>query len=289
MLWSALEECDRQVAGSVNTDSNIKNKPKDNKPKTKSKKRGKLTKVKILKGQRLMDMFVIKVEERGPENIEIESDDGEELLLCEAELEKQFTNFIACTEKLQQYGSVKEVRSKDPIGMEAFPSSLVSCVVTNQFELTSVWDDNYSKNIQFSAQQTNNNILCTSSNIKRDDDVRVVQYEGGGQVCVSDIYTSSRSSMENISENSMTGGAGRQSECGSSRIQPRQGDVCGQVASLSQLHSRHEKQMEARSRTPLWLRWERRVTKTIFQRGGEARKFLSAVRILHSVRHCQQA
>ena len=112
---------------------------------------------------------------------------------------------------------------------------------------------------------------------------------GGGQVCVSDIYTSSRSSMENISENSMTGGAGRQSECGSSRIQPRQGDECGQVASLSQLQSRHEKQMEARSRTALWLRWERRVTKTIFQRGGEARKFLSAVRILHSVRHCQQA
>ena len=82
VLWSALEECDRQAAGSVNTDSNIKNKPKDNKPKTKSKKRGKLTKVKIMKGQRLMDMFVIKVEERRPENIEIETDDGEELLLC---------------------------------------------------------------------------------------------------------------------------------------------------------------------------------------------------------------
>ena len=89
---------------------------------------------------------------------------------------------IACTDKLQQYGSLKEVRSKDPIGMEAFPSSLVSCVVTNQFELTSVWDDNYSKNIQCSAHQTNNNILCTSSNIKQDDDVRmVIQYKGGGQ------------------------------------------------------------------------------------------------------------
>ena len=93
--------------------------------------------------------------------------------------------------------------------MNMLGSSPVSYVEISQVELTSVWDFS-NENIQFSDD--------------RDDDVcTVVQYEGGGQACVSGIYTSSMSSMQNISENNMSGGFGMQSGGGGgvSRIQPR--------------------------------------------------------------------
>ena len=97
MLWVALEECDRQAAGSVNTEAsslNTKNKTKDIIMKTKSKKRGKAAKSKLLKGQRLMDIYVMKVNVVKPKKADSEEDDGDELLLCEAELEKQYKIFM---------------------------------------------------------------------------------------------------------------------------------------------------------------------------------------------------
>ena len=97
MLWVAPEQWDRQDAGSVNFEASsliTKNKTKDNIMKTKSKKRGKATKSNLLKGQRLMDVYVMKVNVVKPKKADSQEDDGDELLLCKAKLEKQYKIFM---------------------------------------------------------------------------------------------------------------------------------------------------------------------------------------------------